>query len=90
VQRELEAMAPRLEELAAGFLRLRPLAAALTHRPEKMVWNGAFLLSASQQRPFRTACEGFRARLAPRGLLLELSGPWPPYHFCPALDALSP
>ena len=34
-----------------------------------------------------TLAEVLRATAASQGLILEISGPWPPYHFCPALDS---
>ena len=35
----------RLQDFTDAWQRLRPLPATLTNRPEKMDWNGAFLLS---------------------------------------------
>ncbi len=76
----------RLQGITDAWHRLRPLPATLTNRPEKMVWNGAFLLSRSNIISFQTACERLRGELAPKGLLVELTGPWPPYHFCPSFE----
>jgi hypothetical protein len=51
-----------------------------------MVLNWAFLV-------IKSSVEGFRARVRAaneehegQGLTFELSGPWPPYSFCPSLD----
>ena len=74
-----------LERLADSWRRLRPLSATLTGRSDKMVWNAAFLLSRSAQNSFRDACERLRNTLNPKGLTLEVTGPWAPYHFCPTL-----
>jgi hypothetical protein len=51
-----------------------------------MVWNAAFLLSRSARDAFQAACGRLRSEWAPQGVILESSGPWPPYHFCPPLD----
>ena len=76
----------RLQGITDSWHRLRPLPATLTNRPEKMVWNGAFLLSRSAIRSFQAACEQLGSELAPKGLIVELTGPWPPYHFCPSFE----
>jgi hypothetical protein len=85
VGRELSAVEDHLQRLAPGWRRLRPLSSALTARPETMVWNGALLVSKSQERPLRAACEQLSSDLGPKGLLVELTGPWPVYHFCEGL-----
>jgi hypothetical protein len=51
-----------------------------------MVWNGAFLLSRATLHSFQAACEQLGIEVAPKGLLVELTGPWPPYHFCPSFE----
>jgi hypothetical protein len=51
-----------------------------------MVWNGALLLAKSSVAAFQTVCAQLAGALAPEGLLLEATGPWPPYHFTPPLE----
>ena len=75
-----------LKGISDAWHRLRPLTTALTNRSEKMVWNGAFLLSRFAVNSFHAACERLRSELAPKGLIVELTGPWPPYHFCPSFE----
>ncbi len=87
VKQELSSLEARLQCFTDSWRRLRLLPATLTNRPEKMVWNGAFLLPGPQLRPFQEACEDLEQELTPCGLSLELSGPWPPYHFCPTLES---
>ena len=77
----------RLQGFADSLQRLRLLPTTLTNRPEKMVWNGAFLLSRSAIRSFHAACEQLRIELTPTGVNFELTGPWPPYHFCPSFES---
>ncbi len=76
----------RLRGIADSWQRLAPLSTALTHRAERMVWNGALLLATSAVAAFQTACAQLASSLVPEGLLLEVTGPWPPYHFAPSLE----
>ena len=76
----------RLQGMTDSWQRLRPLPTTLTNRLEKMVWNGAFLLSKSILPSFQAACEQLGNELAPGGLIVELTGPWPAYHFCPSFE----
>ena len=75
-----------LESLADAWQRLRLLPTALTNRKEKMVWNGAFLLPKSTINSFQTVCESLSSELASKGLIIETTGPWPPYHFCSSFE----
>ncbi len=86
VRREVAAVRDSLQGLADAWRQLRPLPQALLDRPEKLVFNGAFLLARPQERPFQTLWGRLQCDLAPKGLLVEATGPWPAYHFCPALD----
>jgi len=87
VRRDLLAVANALGGLADTWRELNPLKGNLVDRPQPMVWNAAFLPARAREGLFRTACGRLQAALAPKGLALTLSGPWPAYHFCPALDA---
>ncbi len=85
-QREILAVETSLAGCADRYCRVRPLAASLTGRRQEMVWNAVFLLPRSSTAPWLAMAEERRRAVAPGGLLLEVSGPWPPYHFCPTLD----
>jgi hypothetical protein len=50
-----------------------------------MIFNGAFLLLRSDIDAFRGEVEAIGDTYAEQGLTLELTGPWPPYNFCPPL-----
>ncbi len=76
----------RLGAVADACRRLRPLPHVFTNRPEKMAWNAAFLLSRLQLGAFQAAAEQLRREFAPDGLIVEVTGPWPPYHFCPSFE----
>ncbi len=82
VGRELSAVEDRLGRVSPQWRRLRPLSAELTARPESMVWNAALLVSKDQEPPLQAACDQLQDDLTPKGLLVELTGPWPVYHFC--------
>ena len=69
------------------YYRSRPLPSNVTGRREKMLWNAAFLLPRSACERWLASVEKLRTAAAAEGLLLETSGPWPPYHFCPALES---
>jgi Gas vesicle synthesis protein GvpL/GvpF len=51
------------------------------------VLNWAFLLPKSAIVPFQEYVERANLNHRAQGLLLELSGPWPPFRFVPALSA---
>jgi len=48
----------------------------------EMVFNCAFLLHKNDETSFLEETAREKERLAPTGLSLALSGPWPPYSFC--------
>lgn len=52
-----------------------------------MVLNEAFLVANDCLDAFRRKAEGFNQEHAKTGLVFELTGPWPPYSFCPPLTA---
>ncbi len=72
---------------ADRYCRSHPLPASLTGRREKMLWNAAFLVPRSASERWSALVEEVRTAAAPEGLSLEVSGPWPPYHFCPTLES---
>jgi hypothetical protein len=84
---EIAVMETSLMNQADRYCRTRPLPANLTGRPDKMLWNAAYLLPRSASQNWLHMAEEVRAEAASRGFLLEISGPWPPYHFCPNLDS---
>jgi hypothetical protein len=59
--------------------RLKPEA---TGRSEEMILNGAFLAEKDKTAQFQSTLDGLREQFGTRGLLLECTGPWPPYNFC--------
>jgi hypothetical protein len=58
-----------------------PQDSALSGRREPMLLNSAHLVCRSHERSFLARVEEVAERLAPAGLIVEVSGPWPPYNF---------
>jgi len=62
----------------------------LSHNPPgmdgDMVLNWAFLVSRDSVEDFRACVDQLRLKYAEQGLSFRLSGPWPPYSFCPPLE----
>jgi hypothetical protein len=56
------------------------------NRRGDMILNWAFLVSRSGVVDFRRRVDSANADFSQRGLTFELSGPWPPYSFCPSLE----
>lgn len=50
-----------------------------------MITNWAFLVARDSIEDFRTRIDGANRQWAADGLSFEVSGPWPPYSFCPSL-----
>jgi hypothetical protein len=66
--------------------RIRNLPSDLTGRDEEMVFNAAFLLPSSALASWLETVQNVDREVSSKGLVLEVSGPWPPYHFCPSLE----
>jgi len=56
-----------------------------TGKAGEMVLNAAFLLAQPEVGSFKHQLDALAARYAGSGLAFEISGPWPPYNFCPAV-----
>lgn len=81
----LENLAQELFDQLKGFSESwainECLVKEITGRQEEMVLNIAFLLQISQVTDFCRAIDAFEARVSHLGIIVEASGPWPPYHF---------
>ena len=75
---------------AVASTTLRCHAGAMTGRPERMVYNGGFLLTHAALPGFRAVLSEQRHTHQGAGLTFELRGPWPPYNFCPAFSQGEP
>jgi hypothetical protein len=59
---------------------------ALDREDMNPILNWAFLVPRDTADSFRTRVDQANADHARQGLLFQLSGPWPPYSFCPSLE----
>jgi hypothetical protein len=85
LQHAVTAVEDQLAARAGRCCRIRPLSSDLTGRHERMVFNAAYLLPAADVESWMVSVEQARGEIQKKGLLLEVTGPWPPYHFCPEL-----
>ena len=65
--------------------RIQILSRRATGRADEMILNAAFLVADSELKAFRTGLDAIAARHANAELAFAVSGPWPPYTFCPDL-----
>lgn len=84
-------VAGKIEEIlapnAVGISTLKLHSSAMSGRSERMIYNGGFLLDNSNIDSFENVIQQLHVLYEASGLILELRGPWPPYHFCPSLSA---
>jgi hypothetical protein len=71
---------------AAAVRERRPLSREASGSEKDMVWNWAFLVAEEVVAGFKARIQEANARYADRGMVFELTGPWPPYSFTPVLD----
>ncbi len=77
--RELNALAPKI-------VPRRILARETPGATGEMVLNWALLLPSAALAEFRGRVQRANSAQNPAGLAFEISGPWPPYSFCPVLE----
>jgi hypothetical protein len=75
-----------LRDYAAALQERRLLSRETTGSDQDMVWNWALLIPRQAVGGFKALIQTVNAQYAQSGLRLEVTGPWPPYSFCPALD----
>jgi Gas vesicle synthesis protein GvpL/GvpF len=71
----------RLTERASAAALSRPQDRRLSGRETEMILNAAYLVPTEGVEAFRTVVERLGQRHEADGIALELTGPWPPYHF---------
>jgi hypothetical protein len=74
-----------LSGYAAGFRERKILSREAAGMDGDMVLNWAFLVPRSVSADFQTRIERANSDHGKQGLAFQLSGPWPPYSFCPPL-----
>ncbi len=73
---------------AVEACRLTTRARGLSDHEAAPVLNSAFLVLGGRVADFLECVETINATYAQRGLKFVVSGPWPPYNFCPSIDGI--
>ncbi|MEI7671491.1 MAG: GvpL/GvpF family gas vesicle protein [Deltaproteobacteria bacterium] len=73
------------KKLSVGFSACRLQSQDITGRDEEMFSHGALLVPDGSMAALEGMTDEWNKRHESQGLSAELSGPWPPYHFAPAL-----
>lgn len=77
----------RLSEHAVDAVLNRVQDRRLSGREQEMILNAAYLVADARIEGFRSLVAELAGRHAKDGVLLELTGPWPAYHFAGAAAA---
>lgn len=80
----------RMLTAQAVDVRVLRLSAEEGDKDKRPVFNYALLLTSDCVGEFRERASAIEAQYAERGLSLHISGPWPPYSFCPAVLDVEP
>ena len=83
---EMAEVAGQLREHAVEF-RERAVAPAVSDKEGVPILNWAFLVPCESVGDFRATVQRITATHAEHGVVLDCSGPWPSYSFCPSLEA---
>jgi Gas vesicle synthesis protein GvpL/GvpF len=70
--------------LSAEHVRNQPQDAVLSGRSEQMLLNGAYLVNRADEAQFLKLTEEIADGADAKGLMVEVSGPWPAYNFTDA------
>ncbi len=76
-------------QLGLSVEELRPLKVLpreVDDKNQEVVVNWALLVRKTRREDLLAEIKALESTYLERGLTLELSGPWPPYSFCPALE----
>jgi hypothetical protein len=79
-------LASVLIHYASGFCERRVFSREATGNERDMVLNWAFLVPRGVLADFRAGIDRANTEHARHGLVLGLTGPWPPYSFSPSLE----
>lgn len=71
----------RLNEYADKALVKKNWSKEMTGRNEDMCWNSVYFLNKTEVANFQNEMTQLEKSLENKGFTLELSGPWPAYHF---------
>ena len=74
-----------LSQFADSYRFLQCADKSIHGRPLDLVMNTAFLVEQQTFTMFKDTLDMLAEKYRNEGLAFEMSGPWPPYNFCPAL-----
>jgi hypothetical protein len=84
-EKELDIIIDEISEcltpLAANFIKAKILEKDFTGMGEIMILNGFYLLDELKLNDFHKKVEELKGKFNPIGIEMNLSGPWPSYHF---------
>ena len=72
-------------DASVGFSECRLQSREVTGRDDEMFFHGALLVPDGSVAAMEGVVDAWNTRQETQGLRIEISGPWPPYHFTPAL-----
>ena len=75
-----------VQEASSSFSERRLLSREVTGMDDEMFFHGAFLVPDRSVDVLHGLTGEWNRHHEAQGLRLELSGPWPPYHFAPVLE----
>ena len=75
-------------EASVGFSECRLQSRDVAGRDEEMFFHGALLVPDGSVAALEGMTNEWNTRHEAQGLQIELSGPWPPYHFAPVLEKM--
>lgn len=87
LERNLRTVADTLDQCATRTCQRRILGDSMQPDGLEEVLKLAALLARDRVADFRGRIEAINRALASDGLSFALTGPWPPYSFCPALES---
>ena len=70
-----------LSQLAVSFNKAKILEKDFTGMPEEMILNSFYLIEESKLNDFQKKVEELKEKYNGKGIIIEMSGPWPSYHF---------
>lgn len=86
VEENCKSTGVELCRMACDFRVHKPAAWEMPEGGSEMIVNWAFLVSRDKAADFCTGIRRANDRCSISGLVFRVSGPWPPYSFCPSLD----
>ncbi|HWE10399.1 MAG TPA: GvpL/GvpF family gas vesicle protein [Solirubrobacteraceae bacterium] len=78
-----DAMHAALCTIAVEGVTSAPQRPEVSGRDEPMVFNASYLVADQDMDAFHGELDRLRGELAPLGVELDVTGPWPPYNFVP-------